>query len=80
MDLSMAIGENFSYSQNNFLDYNLQLQPSHINLKLFIYSFVLLTDQLTLMSFIASGAFTGTQTFLEITRDLTIPSELFVKL
>ena len=23
MDLSMAISENFSYSQNNFLDYNL---------------------------------------------------------
>ena len=65
MDMNMAIGEKVSYIQNNVSNYNLQLQPTHINLNFSIYSFVLLVEQLTPMGFIPLGASTGTQTTLE---------------
>ena len=42
IDLSVAIGENVSYSWNNVLNYNLYLQPSHIKLNSSVYSLFLL--------------------------------------
>ena len=61
MDLNMATSEKASYIRNNVSNYNLQLQPSHININFFIYFFLSLLDQLTPMGFIPSGASTGTQ-------------------
>ena len=66
MDLIITTGENVSYNQNNVSNYNLLLQPNHLNLNLSIYSFVHFVDQLPLMSFIPSGASTRTQTTLKL--------------
>ena len=68
MDLSMATSEKVSYIRNNGSNYKLQLQPNHLNLNLFIYSFVPFVDQLPLMGFIPSGASTRTQTTLKLQR------------
>ena len=65
MELNMVISEKVSDIRNNVLNYNLYLQPSHININFSIYSFVSLVDQLTPMGFIPLGASTGTQTTLE---------------
>ena len=65
MDLSITLVENVFYRWNKVSNYNLQLQSSHIKLKLSIYSFVPIIDQLTPMGFILSGASRGTQIMLE---------------
>ena len=58
MDLSMTIVEKVFHSWNKVSNYTLR----HIKLKLSIYSYVPLVDQL---GFIPLGASTGTQTMLE---------------
>ena len=65
MDLNMAIGEKVSHIQNNVSNYNLQVQPIHINLNFSIYSIVPLVHKLTPVDFIPLGASTGTYTTLE---------------
>ena len=68
MDLIITTGEKVSYNQNNVSNYNLLLQPNHLNLNLSIYSFLPFVDQLPLMGFIPSGASTRTQTTLKLQR------------
>ena len=41
MELNMVIGEKVSDIRNNILNYNLYLQPSHINLNFFHILFLL---------------------------------------
>ena len=61
MDLSMTIVEKVFHSWNKVSNYTLR----HIKLKLSIYSYVPLVDQLTPMGFIPLGASIETQAMLE---------------
>ena len=79
MDLNMAISEKVSYIQNSVLNYNLQLQPSHIKLNFFHLLLCFSCRPTYTYEFYPVKCFYRNLDYIRITRILTLPSQLFAK-